>query len=323
MESVICPLCYKQDAETLFETRVNNSTFYLKKCRRCDITWTSPLDYGVADIYNRDQYYGVKKDKFIPVLQNIRDRLSRLRARKYLAMIPKSDRRPKVLDIGCAEGRFLQSFFKYGCECIGIEHQAYPRERFHNSDKISYMVGDIDSHKFDRESFDIIIMWHVMEHMDDPDKIMNIVINLLAPDGIFILAVPNFSCKEAKIFKQFWFHLDIPWHKYHFSEKTLRYLADKYPLRVIRISTFCIEQSIYGLLQSILNVLGFPKNELYELIKGNFQRRRSIYLILQILICISFFSPCFIYTILQVIVGNGSTLKFVFKKMEELHKFRL
>jgi 2-polyprenyl-3-methyl-5-hydroxy-6-metoxy-1,4-benzoquinol methylase len=269
------------------------------------------------DIYNDKQYYGIGKSKFMPILQNIRNGLSNIRAKRYLAMIPKPVKQPRVLDIGCAEGRLLKSLLQYGCDCYGVEHKSYPHERFLESDRITYFSGDIASFELEQESFDIIMMWHVLEHVDFPDRVINIINRLPKPDGLFIVAVPNFSCAESRIFKEHWFHLDVPWHKYHFSEISLKYLFSKNTIETLSCATFCMEQGPYGLLQSILNSLGFQKNSLYEAIKGNYSCCRPLSLISQLLITIIFIIPCFLVAFLTSMEGKGSSLHFVLKKGEK------
>jgi len=318
MDSESCPLCHHEDSTVLFKSETANSKFFVIQCRQCNLARTSPFpDDDTLHIHNKVQYYGKKKNKFLPIFQNIRDRLSKIRARTYLSMISESIKRPKILDIGCAEGRLLQSFLAYGCDCYGVEHPSYPQKRFLNPDRIKYFVGNLDFLDLEERSFDIIILWHVLEHMDNPNNVISRVYDLLAPDGIFVLAVPNFSGIEAKIFKQLWFHLDIPWHKYHFTKSSLQYLTEKNHFEIIKSTTFCIEQGVYGLLQSVLNAAGWPKNELYEAMKGNFNYGRTLSLIAQIFIGISILIPCFLISFLISATENGSVLKLILIKMTE------
>lgn len=257
MERPICVLCRSPHSTILFETKTSHSKFKILQCKQCSLVRTFPLpDDNVLKIHDESQYYGERESKFIPFLQDIRCRLSKIRAKQYLSMMPESVQRPKVLDIGCAEGRLLNSFFEFGCDCFGIEHLSYPDERFINKERINYLVGDIDSFDLDKESFDIIIIWHVLEHMDDPDQVMSAIYDILKPSGILIIAVPNYSSPEAKLFQQSWFHLDIPWHKYHFTDRSFRYLIKKNRFKVITGTTFCLEQGIFGIAQSILNYMG-------------------------------------------------------------------
>jgi SAM-dependent methyltransferase len=315
MDSVSCPLCHNQASSILINTETAHSKFHVIQCRQCTLARTFPIpDDDIIHIHDRIQYYGKNESKFIPIFQNIRDRLSKKRAKKYLSMIPNSIKRPKILDIGCAEGRLLNSFLKYGCDCYGVEHPSYPKRRFLNSNRIQYFVGDLEFLDLEERSFNIIILWHVLEHLNNPDSVVSRVYDLLAPDGILVLAVPNFSSIEAIIFKQLWFHLDIPWHKYHFTKRSLRYLTEKNHFEIIKSTTFCFEQGVYGILQSILNSMGWPRNELYEAIKGNISNNRILTLIIQSLISLFILIPCFIISFLTSISGKGSILGLVLKK---------
>jgi hypothetical protein len=150
--------------------------------------------------------------------------------------------------------------------------------------------------------------------MDDPQLIMSRLYKLLAPNGAMIMAIPNFSSMEARRFKQFWFHLDIPWHKYHFNERSIRYLIGKNHLRVIRTSTLCFEQGPYGLLQSILNAMGWPKNEFYEALKGNLTHGRAMHLTVQFLTVIFLLIPVSSVSILTSNKGMGPVIKLILKK---------
>jgi len=313
-----CPLCHRLEAKALFSTKTPFSEFHLVRCRVCELTRTFPLPHDEflfsADI---STYYGRDVNKFIPVVQKIRNEMMRSRARYYLSFIPDWVQVPKILDVGCAEGRLLNSFLEYGCQCWGIEHPSYPTQRFLDSDRIVYLQGDLEGIDLPEGAFDLIFLWHALEHMDDPQLIMSRLHKLLAPKGAIIVAVPNFSSMEARRFKQFWFHLDIPWHRYHFNERSIRYLITKNHLRVIRASTLCFEQGPYGLLQSILNAMGWPRNEFYEALKGNLEYRRSIHLIIQFFIGVFLLIPVSFVSLLTSNGGRGPVLKLILRKVKE------
>jgi len=317
MDSFVCPLCQSNESKILFKTKTIHSGFDILQCQECGLARTFPFPSDdILHIHNTIQYYGMKENKFIPILQNVRNLISKIRARRYLLMIPSSIQRPKVLDIGCAEGRFLNSFLEYGCECYGVEHPTYPKQRFINSDRIKYIVGELDVLDLRERSFNIIILWHVLEHLDNPDVVVSRVYDLLASDGILVLAVPNFSSIESKIFKHSWFHLDVPWHKYHFTQKSLKYLMEKKHFEIIQSTTYCFEQGVYGILQSILNSMGWPKNELYEAIKGHILKGRALYLILQLIISGFLIVPCILIYLITSILQKGSVYKMVLKKID-------
>ncbi len=313
-ELILCPLCGGLESQFLFSIKTPYSNFSIVKCRVCGLARTFPFpndeNLKPNDVFY--SYYGKGSSKFGFRLQKIRDLLMRKRAKYYLSLIPSSTRTPKVLDVGCAEGRLLRSFLDLGCSCFGVEHPFYPAQRFLRREQIVYLQGDLEDIDFPKETFDLIFLWHVLEHMDNPQQVMGRLYDFLSPDGAIIMAVPNFSSAEARRFKQWWFHLDIPWHKYHFSKNPLVYLMRKVNLRIVSISTFCLEQGPYGLLQSILNASGWPHNELYEALKGNI--KLNIGLIFQFFIGMFLLIPLFFITLLISSKESGPVLKLILRK---------
>lgn len=314
-----CPLCHGLNSKEVLSSGSASSEFSVVKCQICELarTFPCPTDESLHVRYI-DTYYGTGENKFITIVQKLRDEIMRMRIRHYLSLIRGSIQKPKILDIGCAEGRLLKSFLEYGCQCWGIEHPVYPSHRFIDPDRIVYMQGDLLSVDLPEGAFDLILMWHVLEHMDDPGAVMSRLCRLLSPEGFMILAVPNFSSMEAGIFKEAWFHLDIPWHKYHFNERSLHYLVERNHLRIIKSSTLCFEQGPYGLLQNFFNSMGLPKNEFYEALKGNTRKKRGRSLVIQLFVVLFLFIPCSFISLLTSKMGTGPVLKMIFKKMNKL-----
>ena len=311
----ICPLCNGLKTKILFSTKTACQEFHLIQCEKCELIRTvpSPADES-RPVRNFTAYYGKGANKFVPFIQMMRNKIMKLRAGYYLSFIPDSIQTPKILDVGCAEGRFLKAFLKYGCQCWGIEHFFYPSQRFTNSDQINYLKGAPQNLDLPEGVFNLIFLWHVLEHMDNPRLIMSRLYELLAPDGVLVLAVPNFSSMEAKRFKRFWFHLDVHWHKYHFNRRSIGYLITKTHFTIIKSSTRCLEQGPYGLLQSILNVMDWPGNEFYEALKGNLTPGRAFYLLIQSFIGIFLLIPVFAVSLVTSSMERGSVLKLILKK---------
>ena len=310
-----CPLCGGMSSDVLFSAETVLSDYHIVRCGDCFLTRTFPLPADdIVPAGEISKYYGKGGNKFIPLLQRIRNRITGSRARHYLALLPEAVERPRVLDIGCAEGRLLHAFLDLACECWGVEHASYPSERFLGNGQIRYMQGDMSSLPLPEGAFDLIFLWHVLEHMDDPRAVMGRLYRLLAPGGILIVAVPNFSGLEAGRFKASWFHLDIPWHKYHFDERSLGYLLGKNRLRIVKRSSFCLEQGPFGLLQSVLNTMGWPGNECYEALKGNYARHRSLPLTIQFCLMLFLLGPALLASLITSVAGRGSVLKLIIEK---------
>ena len=260
------------------------------------------------------RYYGQGPHKFIPVIQKVRDHMMRARAQEYLALLPPSVQKPRVLDVGCAEGRLLKAFLEKGCECWGVEHPAYPEERFLLADRITYLKGDLGDLDLPAEVFDLIFLWHVLEHMDEPDGVLGHVCRLSARQGAIVLAVPNFASLESQRFKGNWFHLDVPWHQCHFSENSLGYLFKKNHLEISGVSSLCLEQGPYGLIQSVLNAMGWPRNEFYEALKGHRVSGRSLRLLIQCALAGILAMPGLLATLLTSYDQKGPVLKMILRK---------
>lgn len=307
-----CPVCKNKKHKKLYSVDTHVSRFDLLRCGSCGLTRISPFpDDEFLEKHGITDYYGKDVNKFIPVLQKIRSLLMSRRAKYYLSYVYHRGKVIRVLDVGCGEGRLLNSFCDLGCECWGIEHRAFPVRRFINDKQIKYRKGNPEQLSF-YGKFNIIFMWHSLEHMDDPSQIFKKINDLLAPGGAVILAVPNFLCLEAGIFRKHWFHLDIPWHKYHFSKESLYYLAEENNLKIIKQSTFCMEQGPYGIIQSLLNKSGLPKNDLYEMLKGNKRFKFSV----QFIIAAVAILPASIFSFLLSLNGNGSVIKMILRKDE-------
>jgi len=308
-----CPLCCSTELEGLsVEDGKGEKKRSLAACRRCGLVRTIS-DTGKRLAKNPDfsRYYGRGASKFVPVVQMLRNQIMRARARNFLTLVPPSVRKPRILDVGCAEGRLLKAFLEKGCECVGVEHPAYPRERFLFPDRITYLRGSLGDLELPKASFDLIFLWHVLEHLQEPDLQMKRLLEVLRPEGSIVLAVPNFASLESRCFKGNWFHLDLPWHRVHFTERSLKYLIDKNRLRVKAMSFLCLEQGPFGLIQSLLNAMGWPRNEFYEALKGHWIAERSRHLLVQFGLAGVLAIPACLASLLTSCDRNGPVLKMI------------
>jgi 2-polyprenyl-3-methyl-5-hydroxy-6-metoxy-1,4-benzoquinol methylase len=129
----------------------------------------------------------------------------------------------KILDIGAGTGDFLSVAKKDGWDTTGIE----PSDRAKAiavSKGISFVENTVD---LADASFDVISMWHVLEHVPDLDSQIKELKRLLKPTGTLIVAVPNFKSFDAKHYGAFWAAYDVPIHFWHFSKKAIKLLFEK------------------------------------------------------------------------------------------------
>jgi 2-polyprenyl-3-methyl-5-hydroxy-6-metoxy-1,4-benzoquinol methylase len=136
-----------------------------------------------------------------------------------------------ILDIGAGTGEFLSVAKNDGWQTIGVE----PSDRAKGIAKnkgVSFVeeTGELENH-----SFDLISMWHVLEHVPDLDKQIKELKRLLKPSGALIIAVPNFKSFDAQHYGKFWAAFDVPIHFWHFSKTAIKLLFEKEDMKLEKV----------------------------------------------------------------------------------------
>lgn len=129
----------------------------------------------------------------------------------------------RILDIGAGTGDFLLECKNQNWDILGIEPN-YKAKGIAIGKGIKF--GDTIE-KLESNSFDVITMWHVLEHVPDVEHQVAELKRLLKPSGTIIIAVPNFKSYDAKYYKEFWAAYDVPRHLWHFSKTAIEKLFDK------------------------------------------------------------------------------------------------
>lgn len=161
---------------------------------------------------------------------------------------------------------------KNGWKVAGTEYDQNTAESIGKSLDINIKTGNPKEWGFPSESFDVVTMNHVLEHMPAPEIAIEECSRLLDKGGLLVVAVPNFTSLQSSWGKHLWFHLDIPHHLYHFSEEGLTSLLEKYKLNVLKIRRFDLEYNPFGWLQTLLNLTGIRKNFLYNILKYTYSK---------------------------------------------------
>lgn len=129
----------------------------------------------------------------------------------------------RILDIGAGTGDFLLECKNQNWDILGIE----PNDKAKGiAIGKGIKFGDTIE-KLESNSFDVITMWHVLEHVPDVEHQVAELKRLLKPSGTIIIAVPNFKSYDAKYYKEFWAAYDVPRHLWHFSKTAIEKLFDK------------------------------------------------------------------------------------------------
>ncbi|MEJ6791739.1 MAG: class I SAM-dependent methyltransferase [Lacinutrix sp.] len=131
----------------------------------------------------------------------------------------------KILDIGCGTGAFLKIAKDNNWNVFGIEPNEKARNIANkNCDGSVFNVEKLEA--FKAESFDVITLWHVLEHLPNLVEHVSIIKKLLKPNGTLIIAVPNYKSYDALHYKNFWAAFDVPRHLWHFSKDSISKLFE-------------------------------------------------------------------------------------------------
>lgn len=134
-----------------------------------------------------------------------------------------------LLDVGTGTGDFLTAAKKNGWKIFGIEPNTKARDLA--TRKGMEVLSGLEN--LGENQFDVITLWHVLEHLPDVESQLNKFHKLLKSDGLLVVAVPNFNCYSAKHYDSFWAAYDVPRHFWHFSQGGMKTILSKNQFRLV------------------------------------------------------------------------------------------
>jgi SAM-dependent methyltransferase len=252
----VCDVCGSAPTLALADVRdpLSGERFDILRCPTCGLGRTSPMPANVGDYYG--SLYYMHRHSFT---RNFRAR----RRAKILDRATKG-RAGMLLDIGCGEGSFLEAAAKRGYRIAGTEiGEAAHRAALAGID-VRSSLDDVQS----LGPFDVITMWHTLEHFTSPSEVVERASSLLRDDGAFIVSVPNSQGLQAKLFGKDWFHFDVPRHLFHFGRQSLSALLERHHFDVLQWLHQELEYDMFGWMQSALNALMPEPNVLFQSLTG-------------------------------------------------------
>lgn len=264
---VVCGIC-GSDAETrrFLKDIVRGEVLYdVYMCAHCHVGMTVPFPSHevLSRLYSSGSYRADDGTRFNVFAESFVHYFTSGKKRKITQY---HNGKGAILDVGCGRGLFLDIMKKDGWSVTGVEF---------NEETASYAAAvygiDVLAARamagLPDEAFDVVTLYHVLEHTYDPVAVLHECTRLLKKQGLLVIAVPNMSSLQASLGKSEWFHLDIPYHLYHFTLRGLRTLLVDNSLKVIAIQQVDFEQNIFGWMQTLLNMSGVKNNLLYSLLK--------------------------------------------------------
>ncbi|HUP27666.1 MAG TPA: class I SAM-dependent methyltransferase [Chloroflexia bacterium] len=242
---------------------ITGDKFVVGFCYDCRLMVTNPVpDEAKMARYYPSTYYGQGR-RFMPVVEWLLNTLYNTRA----ANIEGHQQPGRVLDIGCGRGLLLDKLRSRGWEPHGTELSEEAAAFARDSLKLPVTTETIERAGFPSNRFDLVILWHVLEHVRSPRETLREVGRILKPGGTLLVAVPNFGSWEARWSKQGWFHLDVPRHLTQFTYRSLEEALQQAGMTVDTANYLSLEYDFFSFVQTVQNKIGFRHNLLYNLLR--------------------------------------------------------
>jgi 2-polyprenyl-3-methyl-5-hydroxy-6-metoxy-1,4-benzoquinol methylase len=233
-----CPACDSGNISSRFSAidhTVSKKTFDIWQCADCSIRFTQdvPSRDAIAPYYQSQAYVShsnTRKGIINKLYHWVRSYT--LRAKRRMIIHLTTLRKGKLLDIGAGTGSFASIMRKAGWEVTGLE----PDETARHNAKQQYQLELQPIEALAQQpagGFDVITLWHVLEHVHDLHGYMDTFYHLLAPRGTLFVAVPNYTCLDADTYGAYWAAYDVPRHLYHFSPHSMDILAERHGMQVV------------------------------------------------------------------------------------------
>jgi 2-polyprenyl-3-methyl-5-hydroxy-6-metoxy-1,4-benzoquinol methylase len=193
-----------------------------------DMMVTLPVPLDLENYYESEEYIShtdANKSLIDKVYQKVR-RYTLQQKLKLINSFQSSDK--KLLDIGSGTGDFLNVCKEDNWNVFGVEPNLQAREI---SKKKNVQVVE-SLNQLEENNFDVITLWHVLEHVENLLEYIAILKQKLKPNGTLIIAVPNYNSFDANYYKEYWAAFDVPRHLWHFSQKSISKLFSKVSMRV-------------------------------------------------------------------------------------------
>lgn len=221
---------------TLKDYSVSGETFQLLYNEELDMleTFPQPKADNLSDYYKSEDYIS-HTDTQRNLLERVYHVVRRISLKRKLKLINSFQSKEKtLLDIGCGTGDFLVTAQIDGWQITGIEPNEQARQIANSKTKNSVFKTEHLAN-LEANSYNVITLWHVLEHLPNLEMHTKLFKHLLKPNGTLVIAVPNFKSYDASYYKNFWAAYDVPRHLWHFSKTSISKLFQSQNLKVVKI----------------------------------------------------------------------------------------
>jgi len=223
---------------------VSKEEFELEYNSEYDLFKTNPIPENLDKYYQSEDYisHTDSKRSLFEKLYHLVKQYTLSQKEKLISSYVKN--KGNLLDIGAGTGDFLAHAKSKKWEVVGIEPSQKAKELAQKKG-----VSFVDNtEELSDNSFDVITMFHVLEHVEDLDKQLSELKRISKPNGIIIVAVPNYKSYDAEYYKEFWAAYDVPRHIWHFSKTSIQKLFAKQGIQLIKTKPMYFDSFYVSLL---------------------------------------------------------------------------
>ena len=213
---------------------------YFLSGQEFDLVWnpqwecfqTTPVPEDLEAFYKSAEYLS-HSDRAGSFMEKIYQRVKARNLKRKLRVVERYQReRGLLMDVGAGTGEFVRHAQDHGWKAFGVEPNDRARELSHQKGLPVYKSLTREKNSV----YDVITLWHVLEHMEDLDRGIREISATLKPGGWLIIALPNFRSLDARHYGSFWAAYDVPRHLWHLSRNSVRkiFLSRGYALVAVK-----------------------------------------------------------------------------------------
>ena len=235
-----CPCCGSTSIQKVLACKdytVSNELFDIWECESCSVRFTQnvPDQEAIVPYYKSDSYIShsdTEKGMINKVYKLARNYTLNWKMKLVKSKLGKGLHKGSLLDIGTGTGAFLHKAAQSGWSVTGLEPDDGARKIC--KDKYNLQV-ETPEKLFDLPTgkFDVVTMWHVLEHVHQLHEYMDQIKRVLKKDGVALIALPNHTSLDAQHYKEHWAAYDVPRHLYHFSPMAMDKLTAQHGLKLL------------------------------------------------------------------------------------------
>ena len=297
-----CPVCGTLDFTSIYNDArdpITLDSFRVVECSSCGAVYTIPRPASL------DRYYPRHYRAYGPLVTRILSAFYGLRVSRWARIKPEG---ASVLEVGCGPGLMLAAFRRRGWRVFGIERNEAAAETARQTLGPDTIATSLEGLPADAR-FDLIVLFQVLEHIGEPVALLRECARRLAPGGLLIANVPNFSSWQSRFAGSNWMHLDVPRHLVHYTPESMTYTLKCAGLTLSALGFKSFEHDPYGWVESTISRVTGRTNTLTRFLMG--LDGFSPQVLFSWILGIALFPPALLLAALSWVAGSGALMEVI------------